>query len=183
MPKDLTSESFTKLLKAFSGDEAAAALAYTKLRDSLVRYFQIKGISEADEAADATIDRVADKIAQNTEIGDLTKFAFGVAKNVFLERLRSAQVHSRAVDKFYSKTNTFETPEVNPHLELLEGCFKTLYTDEQKLLLNYFADLPADELSKNRQNLAEREGITINALRIRVNRLRKILEDCLRGDF
>lgn len=183
MPKPLTSVSFAKLLKAFSSDETKAALAYTKLRDSLVRYFQIKGISDADEAADATIDRVADKLSQNTNIEDLTKYAFGVAKNVFLERLRSAQIHSRAVDKFYLKTSNFKNLNENHHLEAFRECFKNLYSDEQELLINYFADLPADELFENRQNLADRQRISLNALRIRVTRLRKLLEDCLRANF
>ena len=182
MPKSLTSESLSKLLSAFSNDEAGAALAYTKLRDSLVRYFNLKGISEADEAADSTIDRVADKIAQNTKIEDITKFAFGVARNVYLERLRAVQVHSRAAEKIYSETKLFENPDDNDHFESLRECFKSLYRDEQKLLLEYFADLPANELFENRQKLAEREGVSLNALRIRVNRLRKLLEACLNGN-
>jgi DNA-directed RNA polymerase specialized sigma24 family protein len=183
MPDPLTSESLAKLLNKFSSDEEQAALAYTKLRTALVRYFQMKGISESDEAADATIDRVAEKLSQNTNIEDLTRYAFGVAKNIFLERLRSAQIQARAVDKFYLKDTTVKKQGETDYLDALRECFKSLYEHEQELLLRYFADLSGDELSENRQNLAEREKISLNTLRLRVLRLRKRLEDCLRGVF
>ncbi|MEP6902473.1 MAG: hypothetical protein ABJA66_12030 [Actinomycetota bacterium] len=183
MPKSLTSESLTKLLSAFSADEAEAALAYTKLRDSLVRYFQIKGIHEADEAADETIDRVANKITQNTQIEDLTKYAFGVAKNIFLEKLRLAQIRTRANDEFYLKNGKSRNFGETDHLDPLRECFKSLYEDEQKLLLSYFEDLPSDELFENRQQLADRQEISLNVLRNRVSRLRRHLENCLNKMF
>jgi DNA-directed RNA polymerase specialized sigma24 family protein len=183
MPKSLTSESLAKLLKTFSLDETEAAFAYTKLHDSLVRYFRLKGIADADEAADATIDRVADKINQNTKIEDLTKYAFGVAKNIFLERLRSAQIRTRANDEFYLKSGAFQNFEEPDRFDSLRQCFGSLYEDEQKLLLSYFADLSGAELFENRQKLAERQKITLNTLRNRVSRLRKLLEDCVREIF
>jgi DNA-directed RNA polymerase specialized sigma24 family protein len=179
MPKPLTSESLKKLLDAFSSDKDEAAVAYTKLRDSLVRYFQLKGISEADEAADETIDRVAEKIKQGINIDNLNGFAFGIAKFIFLEKLRSAQIHSRAVEKFYPKVGVSGNLGEADHLEPLRNCFGSLYADEQKLLLGYFEDLSADELFETRRKLAEREKISLNALRNRVSRLRKYLEDCL----
>ncbi len=179
----LTSESLTKLLSTLSSDETAAAIAYTKLRDALVRYFQIKGILEADEAADETIDRLANKINQNNQIEDLTKYAFGVAKNVFLEKLRLTQIRTRATDGYYLKNVKHQNFGETDHLEPLRKCFKSLYEDEQKLLLSYFEDLPADELFENRRQLAERERVSINVLRNRVSRLRKHLEDCLNKIF
>jgi DNA-directed RNA polymerase specialized sigma24 family protein len=180
MPKDLTSESLEKLLDAFSDDKAEAALAYTNLRDSLVRFFELKGVSDPDKAADETIDRIAGKLQQNTKIEDVRKFAFGVARFVFLERFRREQSRLHSLDMFVLKDS--ESREFGPSDEIaaFRECFKGLYDHERDLLLRYFEDLPADELFEKRQKLADREKIEINALRNRVSRLRKRLEDCLR---
>lgn len=179
MPKDLTSESLKKLLGALSGDEAEAAQLYTNLRGSLVRFFQLKGISEADKAADETIDRAANKINEGAEIEDLTKFAFGVARFVFLESLRREQSRARAVNEFYLKDSASVEFEESNEIEAFRECFKKLYDHERELLLRYFEDLPADELFARRQQLAERERIEMNTLRNRISRLRKRLEDCI----
>ncbi len=179
MPNPLTSESLAALLNSFSSNEEEAAFAYTKLRDKLVRYFQLKGISETDEAADATIDRVAAKLNQNTKIEDLTRYAFGVAKKVFLERLRASQVEKRATARFYEKSGKNDGAVETSYLEPLRSCFDSLYEDEQKLLLSYFEDLPSDQLFEHRQKLAERQGVSLNTLRNRVSRIRKRLEDCV----
>ena len=179
MPNPLTSETLAALLNSFSSDEEEAAFAYTKLRGSLVRYFQLKGISEADEAADATIDRVAAKLSQDTKIEDLSRYAFGVAKNVFLERLRASQIENRAVARFYKNPEKNQDLEETNYLEPLRNCFDALYDDEQKLLLRYFEDLPSDQLFEHRQELAKRRNVSLNVLRNRVSRIRKRLEDCL----
>lgn len=179
MAKSLTSKSLAKLLNAFSTDEAAAALAYTKLRDALVRYFQVKGVSDPFEAADATIDRVADKVEENTSIEDLTKFSFGVAKFIFFERARIAKSQMRAADGFYLKTGFVENPLDRDHLDPLRECFLSLSKDDKKLLSMYFADMSADEIFLFRQKTADYHNISLNTLRIRVSRLRKRLEDCV----
>jgi DNA-directed RNA polymerase specialized sigma24 family protein len=179
MPKDLTSESFKKLLNAFSVDETEAARLYTNLRDSLIRFFLLKGISEGDEAADETIDRIAEKISQDTEIKDLRKYAFGVARFVCLERVRREQTRARAIDAFYLKDSASKEFGDSDELETFRECFKNLYDHERELLLMYFEDLPAAVLFEKRQNLAKREKIELNALRNRISRLRKRLEDCL----
>ncbi len=119
MPEPLTSESLAELLKAFSSNEDKAAFAYTKLRDSLVRYFQLKGISEADEAADETLDRLAEKIKQGVKIDNPSGFAFGIAKFIFLEKIRAAQTHLRAVDSFSVKTEADSDLGNTDHLEPL----------------------------------------------------------------
>jgi DNA-directed RNA polymerase specialized sigma24 family protein len=179
MPKDLTSESLKKLLDALSVDEAEASRLYTNLRGSLVRFFQLKGISDADKAADETLDRVADKINREAKVENLRKFAFGIARFIFLEKLRQEQSCARAVDVFYLKDSATKEFEESDEIEAFRECFKQLYDHERELLLRYFEDLPFAELFESRQKLAEREKIDINALRNRISRLRKRLEECL----
>jgi DNA-directed RNA polymerase specialized sigma24 family protein len=180
MPKDLTSDSFEKLLDAFSADKTEAGLAYTNLREALVRFFELKGVSDPDQAADETLDRIAEKINQNTKIEDLRKFAFGVARFVYLERLRKEQSRLHAVDEFYLKDSGTKEFGVSDEIENFRECFKKLYDHERELLLRYFEDLSADELFEMRRKLADREKIELNTLRNRISRLRKRLEECIR---
>jgi len=181
MPKSLTSNSFNKLLNALSDDEAEASNLYTNLREMLVRFFRIKGIAEDEEAADETIDRVAEKIDQDAVIEDIKGFAFGVAKFVALEMIRHEQTRIRMADAFYLKDSASNEFNERDSIEHLRRCFNELYPRERALLIKYFEDLPADELHENRLQIAKSESLTLNALRNRISRLRKRLEDCLRG--
>lgn len=181
MPKSLTSESLKKLLAALSSDEVEAVRLYTKLRESLVRFFQIKGVADEDESADETLDRVAEKLEQGAKIEDLRNFAFGVAKYVALEAIRREQTRARSADSFYLKDSATDEFGESDAVETLRECFKGLYERERRLILKYFEDLTADELYENRRKLAESENLSLNALRNRISRLRKRLEDCMRG--
>src|SRR5215203_1606241 len=140
MPKDLTSESFAILLESLSPDGAEAARLYTKLHESLVRYFELKGISAPDKAADETLDRIPKRINQNTKKEDIRFIAFSVAKFVFLEKLRKEQKRIRADESFYRKTDAVKDfPGAKDELEPLRDCFESLYEHERKLLASYFA--------------------------------------------
>jgi hypothetical protein len=85
----------------------------------------------------------------------------------------------RADEGFYRKTGAFDKFDERDEFESLRECFKSLYEHERSLLVNYFADLAGDELSEHRQKLADRQGIDLNALRNRVSRLRRRLEECV----
>ena len=182
MPKDLTSESFAKLLGALSADEAEAAPLYTKLHESLVNFFKLKGISAPDRAADETIDRIPERITPETKPEDIRFIAFSVAKFVFLEKIRQEKRRTNADENYYEKKGTIDNFGEKDDYEPLRECFNNLYKNEKELLVNYFADLAGDELSAHRQKMADREGIDLNALRNRVSRLRKRLEECLKKE-
>jgi hypothetical protein len=178
---DLTPEILNKLLEALSKDKAAAGLAYTKLRNSLIRFFQIKGDSDPDDSADVTLDRVAVKISQNVEIPDVTKYSFGVARFVFLERIKLARKDKIAAEGFYAdKTLTKIEPESDDFLPFRE-CFNNLTDDEKQILREYFADVPASKLFEQRKNLQIKYNISLNSLRVKVFRLRERLENCVKN--
>jgi len=179
MPKSLTSEAFAKLLSAFSDDEAAAAAAYGELRGGLLRFFQLRGISDFQQAADETLDRLPERIGEQTKKEEIRYIAFGIAKFVLLEKLREERREISAADGFYPPDGAPEPFGAADEFEPLRECFQKLYAHERRLLSSYFTDLPAAELAAHRARLAEREGIDLNSLRNRISRLRRRLEDCL----
>ncbi len=109
----------------------------------------------------------------------MRKFAFGVARFIYLEILRKEQSRLYAVDTFFVKDSESKEFGASDEIETFRECFKKLFDHERELLLKYFEDLPADELFEARQKLAAHENIELNTLRNRVSRLRKRLEDCL----
>jgi hypothetical protein len=179
--RDLTSESLKKLLRSFSDDNAAAGAAYTKLRDSLVRFFALKGDINPGEAADETLDRVALKFSQNTEIADSTKYSFGVARLIFLERLKEAKKEEIAAKVFYTDRISLKPDKEIDEFSTLRECFNQLNVEEKTVLELYFADLPPAALCEQRKNLTIRHNITLNNLRLKVFRLRERLEKCVKN--
>lgn len=172
----MTEESLKILLENLSSNPDEAAKAYTDLRNSLVRYFQIKGDFDADEAADATLDRVALKLSQNTKIENVTRYGFGVARLIFLERLRTAGKNKKAHDGFYDEQKRDGADDYS----FFRECFGKLEQKEKEILSDYFADMLFADLIIYRERISAKYDISLNNLRIKVFRLRKRLDDCLK---
>lgn len=178
---NLTSKNLTKLLAAFSDNRATAGVAYTKLRDSLVRFFRLKGDFDPDDAADETLDRVASKISQNIPIPDLTKFSFGIARFVFLERIKNNGKEQIAAQGFYGdKLLSMPEVEKNDDFSPLRECFNRLTDNEKQVLQDYFADLPHPNLLEHRKKIQMKYNISLSGLRVKIFRLRERLENCLK---
>jgi hypothetical protein len=80
----LTQEAFDKLLSWLHPDREEAGRRYEDIRCKLIRYFLSRGLSEAEEFADETINRVAQKIDVITKefTGDPVYYFYGVARSV-----------------------------------------------------------------------------------------------------
>jgi DNA-directed RNA polymerase specialized sigma24 family protein len=178
--KNLNAESYSLLLKALHSGEGDAT-ALLNLRESLVRFFQIKGDADAEESADESLDRVAAKLGEAVLIEDLTKYSFGVARLVFLENLRKAQKAKKVLAEYRLEgPEGQETVDDSDDFSLMRECFAELAEDERKILHRYFADRPLVELGEKRIDLAASLGISKNTLRLKIFRLRRRLEDCVR---
>lgn len=181
MAKNLTSQSLNFLLAEFSENERQAAVAYTNLRDSLIRFFELKGDSEPESAADETLDRTAAKVAAGTPIDDIKKYSFGVARLVFLERLRFSQKEKNAAENFYKQKNVSTEDSETDGFDFFRECFKALPSADRNFLESYFTDLPYEKLVELRRRLSDEAGVSLNQARVKVSRLRKRLENCVRA--
>lgn len=176
----MTNESFRILLEALKSHSSDAGSAYTNLRNSLVRYFQIKDDVDTDEAADEVLDRVALKLSQNTEIKNLTQYSFGVASLIFLERLRAAAKNKKAQTEFYAAREKQSNDDLQDDFVYFRECFQKLSLAEKNFMKDYFPDLPFTELTPHREKLCAEKKLSINNLRIKIYRLKQRLEDCVR---
>jgi DNA-directed RNA polymerase specialized sigma24 family protein len=176
--ESLTAVGLSRLLAALHRDGDAAAGEYERLRRTLVRFFDWRGAWPPDECADETIDRVARRLGEGTPIDDVWSYAVGVARLVLLERRRMpVTAPIEAAGTLVDPARPPDPADVGLH-DCLESCLAALDTDSRVLVLEYYQGERGTKID-NRQRLASALGITSNALRSRVQRIRERLEACV----
>ncbi len=175
----LTSESLEALLAFLDPDRDRAGTHYETIRHRLVRLFEWRGFGNAEDLADETINRVARRIQEGIEVRSADPYGYfcGVAHLVSKEIARRA-ARERAVlerDEWQPPPLADDEDEDN-RLACLRHCLERLPNDQRLLVLRYHQE--SDHI-RSRQMLSQDLGVPMNALRIRVHRVRRKLEDCV----
>jgi DNA-directed RNA polymerase specialized sigma24 family protein len=171
----LTQDAFDLLLAQLDSDRQQAGIKYEALRRKLVKFFEWRRATFPEDLADDTINRVARNLEAGENIRELAAYCVGIARNVFLESLRSHQ-HEKAIQAMPDLSAT-PSDDSEHHLDCLEGCLRALSPADSNLIVQYYDD--AQSRIANRRDLADRLGIPLNALRIRAHRIRLRLEACV----
>lgn len=69
--------------------------------------------------------------------------------------------------------------EENPRLQCFDDCLAALTDENRKLIIRYYEEEKGEKIA-HRKKLAAEFNIPMNALRIRVHRIRKGLEKCVK---
>jgi DNA-directed RNA polymerase specialized sigma24 family protein len=187
----LTQEAFDRLLAELHPDSERAGQRYEKIRQKLVKMFQWRGCLMAEECADETFNRVAQKIFEGTRLwgDDPYSYFHGVALNVLREYWRSPERMAETMEEMTPAQALSANPEElwlrkmeqmekERLLECLNGCLQTLPRESFHLITSYHQG--EEGLNKvRRKELAEALGIPLNALRIRAYRIRIAIEECV----
>jgi DNA-directed RNA polymerase specialized sigma24 family protein len=170
---DLSPESFESLLHWLDSDRDRAGKRYEDIRGRLIKIFSSRGCVEPDFLADETINRVAKRVEEIAETyeGDPALYFYGVANKIHLEQFKKQKPIT--ISPVVPDLDDFE-----PEYTCLDDCIGHLPPDSRDLVLQYYEQ---DQHAKivNRQRLAERLGIGLNALRIRAHRTRLTLRKCI----
>jgi RNA polymerase sigma factor (sigma-70 family) len=176
------------LLSRLDQDRTQAWIKYENIRRRLTKFFEWNHCFLAEELADETLDRVAKKIGVE-EIRDFGNFALGIARFVCLEnskktrRISSVEDHIGGPDSISDardhEREIVEDVDQQIRLKCLRECLGRLATDEKELAVSYYS---AEEKKQgiHRQEIAQKIGVSIIALRVRANRVRDKLEKCVR---
>lgn len=187
LPDDLRSAQFEGLLRRLDQDRERAGELYEALRRKLIKFFEWNSCFPAEDLADETLDRVAQKLEEEF-VHDLPAFASGVAKRVRQEAHKRDLRMVRAPDGTHQEN--FFTDSRNPEREVqdkMEGerrtkclhiCIQRLSDRDRELFFRYYNT--TGERIQYRLTLAKTMGLAIGTLRVRVNRLRDELEKCAR---
>ncbi|HEX2224703.1 MAG TPA: hypothetical protein VHN15_10905 [Thermoanaerobaculia bacterium] len=176
----MTKEEFEALLRLLGDTTAKAGERYEEIRRKLTRLFEWRGCGIPEELVDETFDRVARRVAEDEELiknKDPYGYFCGVANLVHKEYLRtSARQHARLEQVDWQPVSSSEEEEEDHRLESLRQCLQLLPEDQRLLLLRYHH---GENNIRVRKELCNELGIPMNALRIRVHRLRRRLETCI----
>lgn len=174
-------QNFTRLLTFLCPeDPEEAGRRYLRLHQKLEGYFQFCGVADPIAAADEALDRAARRIAEGTEVSEIDRFCLGIARFIVKEQWRVNNKETAAFVEFLQNQDRNSADEPNRTLDLMKSCFEQLPQREKDLLNSYCASPRGRARAQYRLGLARELNLTISALRIRVTRLRRGLDDCVK---
>lgn len=177
----LTAEGFDRFLSLLNSDRARAGQLYEEIRTRLLKFFEWRGCPVADELTDHTFNRVIGKLQAGEAILNAQSYCVGVARLVYLEYLREAERECQLIDQSpvaAMSRNVEEEGTEALRVAVFEDCFAALLPDQRRHLLAYHTGEKQERIS-NRKALAAQLGTPANSLRIRMFRLKTILEECI----
>ena len=171
----LTQDAFDALLTWLAPEREHAAKRYEEIRRRLIKFFACRSYAAAEDLTDETINRVARKVQEElgrTYVGDTAPYFYGVAHNVYLEHVRKKPAP-------LPMPPPRPTEEVEREHACLEQCLERLPKRSSELIREFYQEEKQAKI-EHRKMLAERLGITPNALRIQAHRIRLTLLECVR---
>jgi DNA-directed RNA polymerase specialized sigma24 family protein len=179
----MTQGEFDRLLAWLSEDPEEAGRRYEDIRHSLIKLFTWQGCADAEGLADEVFDRTAARLSDPgwAYVGDPAHYCYGVAKKLFYECGRRMKSHAPLNEVARLTVDASEVTEDASELEheCLGLCVGKLDAESRELIMVYYALEKRDKIEA-RKALAERFGISINNLRVRLYRIRAGLEKCIR---
>lgn len=175
----LTSEGFEKFLAVLATEREAAGEQYELVRLKLVKYFELRMTANPDDLADETIDRVARRLAGGERIAspEVMRYVYGVARNVLLESWKSEQRQKKIVEFPQPANDDFDRELGDRQLDCFQECLAQISPDSRGLLLRYYQHTGRAKID-DRLVLAQQVDIPVNALRIRIHRIKGELQRC-----
>jgi DNA-directed RNA polymerase specialized sigma24 family protein len=188
---ELSEDAFRQLLQWLDEGTDSGGAKYLEMRRRLASFFDRKNCLAPDELVDETLNRVARRLKEESAITDTTpaQYSYIVARFVFLEYLRRtetravrldsvSQLDGPSVEVAASSDAKVSREEKERLLDCLERCLDRLEPENRDLIMHYYHGEQRTKI-ENRRALAERSGLTINALSIRACRVRGRLEACV----
>jgi RNA polymerase sigma factor (sigma-70 family) len=178
-----TKEDLNRLLLWLGEDTVVGARKYEEIRRKLVVLFRMRGCSASEELTDETIDRTARALLKPEFSFEGSPIAYfrGVARNVYLEWLRRER---RMIQEPIEDSNEpavqpgTDDPQLEKRFACLDRCLERLPEERRELLLSYYQGEKRSKIHQ-RQQLAAAEGAGMNALRLQVFRMRRIVRTCV----
>jgi DNA-directed RNA polymerase specialized sigma24 family protein len=176
----LDRDAWSRLLSFLAITQARSpGAAYERVHERLVRFFRAKGSMHAEELADATFDRVAEKLGRETlvDVRNPVGYVLGVARLIWLEYVKLEMAQRRRLDN-YAVTCASDDDEMattERDVALLDHCLAELPADQRTLLIHYYRGRGQARIAR-RQELVRELQLNPGLLRTRVHRLRAQLE-------
>jgi RNA polymerase sigma factor (sigma-70 family) len=170
MSLDSEQEPFEELFRRLEPEAESAAEGIQRCRHKLAKYFVWRRCPDADDLAGETISRLL-KWAETQASADLHYgFVYGIAANVFREYSRRRKESGEVA----SIDDVLEIPDHSRSEidDCQQHCLDQLAEDKRNLLVRYYVE------NIDCEDLARERGETINALRLKIYRIKDWLRRC-----
>jgi DNA-directed RNA polymerase specialized sigma24 family protein len=180
--------AFTRLLEWLDNGIDSHGERYLEIRRRLTMYFDRRNRPFPDDLADETLNRIGRTLQQDgvITVTPQERYCYVVAKFVLLEDIRREQRHARDQESLQALTGwarghraslTAEenAAESETRLEALDRCLQALEPEVRAIIVDYYREEGGTRIARRRE-LAAKLGITMNALGIRVCRIRAAIE-------
>lgn len=155
---------------------------FESIRGRLIIYFEVRHCVDPEELADATLERVLEKLCEGAIVADLRRYSFGVARNIFFEYLRGKKAMLTFIDerKHQSEPSSVDDSAVirERQLACLEECLGHLKEQDRTMLLEYYQFKGRPKLDQ-RKKMAEQMNISRETLALRIFHLKQKLKKCV----
>jgi DNA-directed RNA polymerase specialized sigma24 family protein len=172
---DISPGLFDTFLAWLASDREEAGRKYEDTRHRLIKIFASRGCFCPEDLADETINRVIVKVPEISKNyhGEPGRYFGGVARNVFHEYVRKRVISP--------PQPTPDPPAAREQeLDCLEECLGEVPEANRNIILSYYEGEKRTRIQR-RNTMARELGTEPNALRIRVHRIRAMLQQCV-GD-
>lgn len=179
---DKPQENLDDLLAWLDPNRDIAISIYMDLRFALTRIFSWNGCADPQGMTDETFDRIAGKIPKLKETfeGDPKLYFYGVANNLIKEYRKQVKSFSPVDSSEPFVQPTQEAEEERPDLreDCLSICLEKLTAEKRQLILSYYSQEKQAKII-HRKKMARDLGVSLEALRVRMLRIRATLEECI----
>jgi DNA-directed RNA polymerase specialized sigma24 family protein len=184
-----TRVTFDNFLLYLDSDRESAGKRYSRLQQALISFFSWRNSLDPESRAAETLDILSKQISEGRQIDNVETYSIGVARKVLLKEHDSREANHVSLDAIQpdydlrlsvQSKQTLADHEVNQRLydECMRSCLQQLPESDRLLISMYAAACGHDK--DNRENLAREAGISLQVLRVRINRIRGVLRECLR---
>jgi len=176
--------AFEALLLRLAADGGPPAPVYERLRTRLIALFRLHLPIDAETLADEALERLGRRLGEGVEVEHVTAYLHGIARLLLLEaKARPLDRRAGLVELEQLAAPEPDEDEDPEAWTALRGCLAKLGAESAALILDYYSVDDEGSRIRARQQLAERHGVNLNALRNRALRLRAALETCVRREL
>ncbi|HKX28953.1 MAG TPA: hypothetical protein VJ302_14750 [Blastocatellia bacterium] len=171
-------DSFKLFLSWLSEDQSLAAEEYEKLRRKLIIIFNNRGCAVSEDLADETFNRVTRRLPAIIESyqGQPAPYIYKTAHRVYLDYLE--KVWAPLPENLTERAQPERDPEEEKRYQCLDQCIKGLNPKTSEMVLSYYRENHQAKID-HRKEMAESLKLDLNAMRIRLYRVRKSLRQCI----
>jgi DNA-directed RNA polymerase specialized sigma24 family protein len=175
MDENSERSAFEMLLAKLDPDREKAAKEYENWREKLTKLIGLRGCPCPETIFDEAINRVAKKVYEKEQIGNVRAFVHGVAGKVYQEWCKDRKREDEAfVELAHILSVRADEGDQRRREECYSECLKALDQGQRELMLQYYQQPTPDD----RKRLAGQYGITLNALQKRAFDTRTKLKNC-----